>query len=281
MFTKTITIIFLILFARDLSSQVKVPVEINRYFYPFETQGIIYVNVQLFENKNELLNMDFDELNDSNRLTLLDTLTLKGKTSLRYEINYRYINGPLTENDNVIFEKEFVDFVLSGNEIKLGLSSSYDFNKDSTRLELKSMTLIKYYDGSDLAKLIPPRESYRKHNFDIVNISQNELYGAGFGNYFWSNLFLYKNDRWKEPQMMILLCGNMGTQQSLNFNDTARADVLGVPMFSGENPFEMIPGKYKVTSTFTESPLGDIIPGRNVDKRIYTYYQVSTEFEIK
>ena len=259
-------------------SQKRIPVEITRISDSREVKRFTFINVKLIKDREELLNINFDELNDTTKLTILDTISVTGNTSLRYEINYTI--APIDINSMTTFLKDSLDFFVSGNEIKLVLNSYFDFISNSSR-KLRSMTAVKFFDGRHMAKLIPRQNSINESYFNLVNISESKLYGTGMGNEFWSDLYIYSNETWEKPPMSLMaLCGNFG-QQPLNINDTTHATIIGIPNFPNGKPFELIPANYKLTNTFAESPEGTIIPSRNIGKRIYTYYQVSKEFEIK
>jgi len=279
-------LILLLLISVNGFSNNKIPVTIARGFHNIDAEGIVFISVKLFNGEEELLNKEFDALNDSSQISLHDTIPLHGNSNLRYEVTFG--NSPLKDGEEITYKKESLEFNLKGNELSLSLYSSF-LPKELSRT-LRGMYVSTIYNGNELANLVINPNSYYVGNplsYNIINTSQEVIYGKGsFGNHFWSNVYVYKNDEWIEPKMFKGMCGNIGQQLPLNPGDTANADVQGVIIYSGiysglSDHTKLPIGKYKVVSTFTNQPNGILIAESPIVKQIYTYFETSTEFEIK
>ena len=261
-------IILVLLLTTNGFSQNMIPVEMTRKF-AFYGKGTLYVKVKLMEGEKELINKDFNILNDTNTMRMYDTINVSSNSSLRYEINY---GATLT--------KEFIDFNVNGDEVRLVLQGV--FSEKNSIKSLSYMTVQKIYNGDNLAELTRDTgNKYNLSNFFIKNLSNEKIYGTGYSNHFWSDLFTYKDDNWINITSLVLMCGNIGEQKPIEKYETARANLLGIAYFLIEEPFKLIPGKFKAINIFSYSPNGDLIPSNNVVKKIFTYYEISTEFEIK
>ncbi|MCB0724448.1 MAG: hypothetical protein KDC73_07060 [Ignavibacteriae bacterium] len=269
-------------------SQKKIPVKITRSFNSLEANGIVFINVKLFNGGKELINKDFDALNDSSLISMYDTITINSNSKLLCEITYA--NSPLTDRDKIIYKNDSLEFNLNGNELRLSLYFLFGIEDELYRT-MTGMTVSTLYDGNDLAKLIfnsKPLYPSKYLSFNIINTSQQEIYGNGsFGKHFWSNIFVYKNGEWVEPKMFIAMCGNIGYEPPLKPGDTTNADVQGLIITSDGIPITRYnhpddhPNKYRVISTFSTEPKGIPIEDSPVFKCMYTFYQSSLEFEIK
>jgi hypothetical protein len=212
-------------------------------------------------------------------------LDLKANNWFTKEGRYKFIVH-VEYKDTVRTAEEGCDFIMVGKEYKV--DAEIDFtNSDFTKLEgkktyyLSDIYIRKYYLSSDSVtikeKWIPKPDGMPE--YILQNNTQRIIYGTEFGGHFFGWIEKLDSGKWKFYHRGGF-CGTVGRADPI-YPDGSDTTFEG--FFIGDvKHFEK--GKYKYCFFYTSKEVewGHLIfPNEVVDKKVWDFYLLEKEFEIK
>jgi hypothetical protein len=277
MFARILILVLMMGCCGSTFSQKRIPVGI-KFSSPELKSGATLFILKIFDAEKEVMNNKLIMLGDATSGFMQNFIETN---SSNLNLKILITNNELSFRDESMMTSRNSFVEISGLEDSLRIFLNFSKGIDDNRL-LSNVTITKFYDGTEMAELIPDWDFKigSLPQYKIINKQEKLLYGSGYLNSFWSDYYYINKGKW-ETNPPLGICGTIGRQLPIEKGDTAYATL---PTYIGI--YEMAikqPGEYIFTTEFSDSPSSEFVKPKDSNTlfTIKSNYLISTEFEIK